>query len=156
MSILYGDPHLYPSFRLTIDPRVLLVSGVMETRRAIQTDLDTRVTLQPALWRHAPEEELLKEAHAIMASVGGAIEALVRAVAQESAPRRLNVVSRGTIDIPMFGPSSSERDTNMAKMTAGNLIPRPGTADEVAQALSLCCRTISPLARLSMLMAAGS
>ncbi len=70
-----------------------------------------------------------------LASVGGAVEAFVRGVAPELAPRRINVVSPGVINTPMFGPPSPERDAMADKRSAGHLIPRAGTADEVAQAI---------------------
>jgi NAD(P)-dependent dehydrogenase (short-subunit alcohol dehydrogenase family) len=70
-----------------------------------------------------------------LSSVGGAVEALVRAVAPEIAPRRLNVVSPGTIDTPMVAAQGKERETLYKNMTAKHLIPRAGTADEVAQAI---------------------
>ncbi len=68
-----------------------------------------------------------------LASVGAAVEALVRAVAPEIAPRRLNVVSPGSIDTPMVSLEGEARKALYAKMTASNVIPRAGTADEVAQ-----------------------
>ena len=71
-----------------------------------------------------------------LSSVGGAVEAMVRALAVELAPRiRINVVSPGTIDTPMVPAQGAERAALYEKMTATNLIPRPGTAEEVAQAL---------------------
>jgi NAD(P)-dependent dehydrogenase (short-subunit alcohol dehydrogenase family) len=70
-----------------------------------------------------------------LASVGGAVEAFVRGVAPEIAPRRINVVSPGVINTPMFGPPSAERDALADKRSANHLIPRAGTADEVAQAI---------------------
>lgn len=70
-----------------------------------------------------------------ISSVGGAVEALVRAVAQEIAPRRLNVVAPGTIDTPMSALEGEERRAYYAKSTASNLIPRAGTAEEVAQGI---------------------
>ncbi len=70
-----------------------------------------------------------------LSSVGGAVEALVRAVAPEIAPKRINVVSPGTIDTPMVPVQGAEREKLYANMTAKNLIPRAGTADEVAQGL---------------------
>ncbi len=76
-----------------------------------------------------------KPGQAAIASVGGAVEALVRAVAPEIAPRRLNVVSPGVINTPMFGPESEKRTDFVKSATANNLIPRGGTADEVAQAI---------------------
>lgn len=70
-----------------------------------------------------------------LSSVGGAVEAFARAVAPELAPRRINVVSPGIINTPMFGPEGPERDALAAKRTASHLIPRAGTAEEVAQAI---------------------
>ena len=70
-----------------------------------------------------------------LASVGGAVEAFVRGVAPELAPRRINAVSPGVINTPMFGPPSPERDALADKRSASHLIPRAGTADEVAQAI---------------------
>ena len=70
-----------------------------------------------------------------IASVGGAIEALVRAIAAEIAPKRINIVSPGVIDTPMVPFQGDERAAFYAKTTAGNIIPRAGTADEVAQGI---------------------
>lgn len=70
-----------------------------------------------------------------LASVGGAVEAFVRAVAPEIAPRRLNVVSPGTIDTGMFAFEGEERAKFLAGATSGNLIARAGTSDEVAKAI---------------------
>ncbi len=70
-----------------------------------------------------------------LSSVGGAVEAFVRGVAPEIAPKRINVVSPGMIDTPMHGPDGPERRAATDKRAAGNLIPRAGTADEVAQAI---------------------
>jgi NAD(P)-dependent dehydrogenase (short-subunit alcohol dehydrogenase family) len=70
-------------------------------------------------------------------SVGGAVEAFVRGVAPELAPRRINVVSPGLIDTPMVSLRGAEREEYYKKTTAGQLIPRAGTADEVAQAIML-------------------
>jgi NAD(P)-dependent dehydrogenase (short-subunit alcohol dehydrogenase family) len=70
-----------------------------------------------------------------LSSVGGAVEALVRAVAKEIAPRRINVVSPGFIDTPMVPKDTPNRDEVYRQRTANNLIPRAGMADEVAQAI---------------------
>ena len=70
-----------------------------------------------------------------LASVGGAVEALVRAVAPEIAPKRLNVVSPGTIDTPMVAAEGDARSEFYKKATANNLVPRAGTPDEVAQGI---------------------
>jgi NAD(P)-dependent dehydrogenase (short-subunit alcohol dehydrogenase family) len=70
-----------------------------------------------------------------LASVGGAVEAFCRAVAPELAPRRINVVSPGIIDTPMFGNDMDKRQQMLSSATANHPIPRPGTADEVALAI---------------------
>jgi NAD(P)-dependent dehydrogenase (short-subunit alcohol dehydrogenase family) len=70
-----------------------------------------------------------------LSSVGAAVEAMTRSVAPEIAPRRLNVVSPGSIDTPMVALQGEERAALYNKATARNLIPRAGTADEVAQAI---------------------
>lgn len=70
-----------------------------------------------------------------LSSVGASVEALVRAVANEIAPRRINVVSPGSIDTPILALKGAERDALYKNITAKNAIPRAGTADEVAQAI---------------------
>lgn len=71
-----------------------------------------------------------------LSSVGGAVEAMVRAAAREVAPRiRINVVSPGTIDTPMVHVQGAEREAFYHKMTQDNLIPRAGTAVEVADGI---------------------
>jgi len=77
----------------------------------------------------------IKPGQIALSSVGGAVEAFVRGVAKEIAPRRINVVSPGVINTPMFGPPGPERDAVADKRCAGHLIPRAGTADEVAQGI---------------------
>ena len=70
-----------------------------------------------------------------LSSVGGAVEAFARGIANEIAPRRINVVSPGTIDTPMVALTGQERVAIYQKMTEKNSIPRAGTADEVGQAI---------------------
>ena len=70
-----------------------------------------------------------------LSSVGAAIEALVRAIAPEISPRRVNVVSPGFIDTPIVALQGEEREALYAKSTASHAIPRAGTADEVAHAI---------------------
>lgn len=57
------------------------------------------------------------------------------AVAPEVAPRRINVVSPGSIDTPMFAAQGEQRVELYKKMTASNVIPRPGTPAEVAKGI---------------------
>lgn len=70
-----------------------------------------------------------------IATVGNAVEGFARAIAPEIAPRRINVVSPGTIVTEMFGTDLEEVERRLAGTTANNLIPRPGTAKEVSQAI---------------------
>ena len=76
-----------------------------------------------------------KPGQVALSSVGAAVEALVRAVAPEIAPRRINVVSPGSIDTPMFAAQGEQRVELYKKMTANNVIPRPGTPAEVAKGI---------------------
>ncbi len=76
-----------------------------------------------------------KPGQVAIGSVGGAVEALVRAIAAEIAPKRINVVSPGTIDTPIVAAQGEERASFYSKATAANIIPRAGTADEVAQGI---------------------
>ena len=75
-----------------------------------------------------------------LASVGGAVEAFARAVAREIAPRRLNVVSPGIIDTPMWPSDEKAREEFYRKTTGNNLIPRAGTPEEVADAILFMIR----------------
>lgn len=78
---------------------------------------------------------MCKPGQVALSSVGGAVEALARAVAKEIAPaRRINVVSPGTIDTPMFAALPNKEEA-VKGMVAGNLIERTGTADEVARGI---------------------
>lgn len=70
-----------------------------------------------------------------ISTVGNAVEGFVRAVAPELAPRRINVVSPGSIVTEMFSPDLDKSAALLAGMTAQNLIPRPGHPDEVAAAI---------------------
>jgi len=76
-----------------------------------------------------------KPGQVALSSVGGAVEALVRAIAPEIAPRRINVMSPGTIDTPMVPLQGDERTALYKKMVGGNVIERAGTADEAAQGI---------------------
>ena len=75
-----------------------------------------------------------------ISSVGNAVEGFVRAAAVDIKPRRINVVSPGMIDTPMIAATGAEREQAFARMTANNLIPRIGTADEVADAILFLLR----------------
>ena len=71
-----------------------------------------------------------------IATVGNAVEGFARAIAPEIAPRRINVVSPGLIDTPMFPMQGDQREQFFARATKDTLVPRAGTADEVASAIT--------------------
>jgi len=77
---------------------------------------------------------------AAISSVGGAVEAFCRAVASEIAPRRINVVSPGIIDTPMFAVQGQAREEFLSQTTANHLIKRAGKADEIADAIMFLIR----------------
>lgn len=68
-------------------------------------------------------------------TVGNAVEGFIRLVANEIAPVRINGVCPGLIDTPMFTMEGEARQHYMAETTKTNLVPRPGTAAEVASAV---------------------
>jgi NAD(P)-dependent dehydrogenase (short-subunit alcohol dehydrogenase family) len=70
-----------------------------------------------------------------LSAVGGAVEALSRAIAAEIAPKRINVVSPGIIDTPMVALSGDDRTKHYQNVTKNHLINRAGDPAEVAQAI---------------------
>ncbi|MXW54320.1 MAG: SDR family oxidoreductase [Gammaproteobacteria bacterium] len=70
-----------------------------------------------------------------ISTVGNAVEGFARALAPEIAPRRINIVCPGLIDTPMFPQEGEQRKQFLANATSRTLIPRAGTADEVASAI---------------------
>ena len=67
-------------------------------------------------------------------TVGGAVEAFIRLAANELSPIRINGVCPGLIDTPMSPLEGEVREAYYRDGTAGHLIPRAGTAEEVASA----------------------
>ena len=76
-----------------------------------------------------------KVGQSAIASVGGAVEQFVRAIAPEISPRRINVVSPGIIDTPLFPQEGEEREDFLHQATVAHSVPRAGTPDEVAEAV---------------------
>ena len=77
----------------------------------------------------------ISPATSALSCVGGSVENLVRCLAVELAPIRVNTVSPGTIDTAMFDQFGDQRDERLAAMTATHLIKRGGTSEEVAEGL---------------------
>lgn len=67
-------------------------------------------------------------------TVGGAVEAFVRHAACELKPLRINAVAPGIIDTPMSPLEGEKRQHYYENATRDHLIPRAGSADEVASA----------------------
>ena len=70
-----------------------------------------------------------------ISTVGNAVEGFVRALAPEIAPRRINVVSPGVIDTPMFAVEGAARQQFLDGATRNVLMKRAGKADEVGAAI---------------------
>lgn len=70
-----------------------------------------------------------------LSCVGGSVENMVRCLAVELAPIRVNAVSPGTISTAMFDHFGDEKEERLLAATQGHLIKRAGTAEEVAEGL---------------------
>lgn len=79
---------------------------------------------------------------AALSTVGNAVEGFCRAVAPELAGLglRINVVSPGIIDTPMFPVEGEARQQFLQQATQNNLIPRAGAPEEVAEAIMFVLR----------------
>jgi NAD(P)-dependent dehydrogenase (short-subunit alcohol dehydrogenase family) len=67
-------------------------------------------------------------------TVGNAVEGFIKMAANEIAPLRINGVSPGLIDTPMFAFEGQARQDYFDETTKNNLIPRAGKPEEVASA----------------------
>ena len=70
-----------------------------------------------------------------LSAVGGAVENMVRSLAVELSPIRVNVVAPGIIDTALFDWMGAEKNDRVAAMTQGQLVRRIGRPEEVASAL---------------------
>ena len=77
----------------------------------------------------------MKPGQIALSAVGGAVENLVRGVAIEIAPKRINSVSPGLIDTPMFSQEGEDRKIFLNSMTEANTIKRAGKPEEVAKGI---------------------
>jgi NAD(P)-dependent dehydrogenase (short-subunit alcohol dehydrogenase family) len=72
---------------------------------------------------------------AVVAAANGAVVALARTLAVELAPTRVNVVSPGWVDTPVWDSVAGDRKTEMQAAMAARLpVGRIGTVDELADA----------------------
>ena len=77
----------------------------------------------------------MKPGQIALSAVGGAVENLVRGVAKEIAPKRINSVSPGLIDTPMFSQEGEDRKIFLNSLTEANTIKRAGKPEEVAKGI---------------------
>jgi NAD(P)-dependent dehydrogenase (short-subunit alcohol dehydrogenase family) len=77
----------------------------------------------------------IRPAQSPLSCVGASVENLVRCLAVEMAPIRVNVVSPGTVDTAMFDAMGDAKEANLAAATATHLIPRAGYSEEVADGI---------------------
>ena len=77
----------------------------------------------------------MKPGQVALSAVGGAVEALARAIAPEIAPKRINVVAPGIVDTPMVALTGDDRVTHYRNVTKSHLIKRPGKPEEIAKAI---------------------
>ena len=72
-----------------------------------------------------------------LAAVDGAIEALARTLALELAPVRVNAITPGQIDTPLWRSRLSETEAraHFDRVARAHPVGRVGTADDVAQAI---------------------
>lgn len=106
--------------------------GYVNTVRLGLTSFDKQASL--VLVSGFPARKCPPGASAI-STVGNAIEGFVRAIAPEISPRRINVVSPGIIDTPLFPQEGEEREDFLHQATVAHSVPRAGTPDEVAEAV---------------------
>jgi NAD(P)-dependent dehydrogenase (short-subunit alcohol dehydrogenase family) len=72
------------------------------------------------------------------AAVNGAVEALVRTLAVELAPVRVNAVCPGIVDTPTWaGMDAGQRKAMFGRLSAGLPVGRVGTAEDLAHAIWL-------------------
>ena len=72
----------------------------------------------------------------LYAAANGAVEAFGRGLAVDLAPVRVNVIAPGTIDGDLWRRRPAQvRQAAFAGQAAGSLVGRPGTEDEIAQAV---------------------
>ena len=105
----YANIVRYGTNYLSLDGTIVLVSGAPSRR--------------------------MKPGQIALSAVGGAVENLVRGVAKEIAPKRINSVSPGLIDTPMFSQEGEDRKIFLNSMTEANTIKRAGKPEEVAKGI---------------------
>ena len=75
-----------------------------------------------------------------LSCVGASVENLVRCLALELAPIRVNVVSPGTINTAMFDHFGDKKEETLQGMTQSHLIKRAGSSEKWRREYCLSCR----------------
>lgn len=70
-----------------------------------------------------------------LSCVGNAVEGLVRALALELGPMRVNCVAPGLIDTPMFNALGERKAEILAERAKSYPVSRPGKPEDVAEAI---------------------
>jgi NAD(P)-dependent dehydrogenase (short-subunit alcohol dehydrogenase family) len=124
-------------------------------RRAFDAKFWPTVTVLQAALAHLAEQPSITlvgaiSAHAAMPGTAGigalnaAVEALVRPLAVELAPRRVNAVSPGLVDTSWWdGLPAEVRAGYFAAAEAGLLVRHVSSADEIAEAVALLATNTS-------------
>ncbi|MEC9055349.1 MAG: SDR family oxidoreductase, partial [Verrucomicrobiota bacterium] len=76
----------------------------------------------------------------LQGAINAALEGLARGLALELAPVRVNAVSPGMIDTPLFPQEGTAREEFFELTTGDHPIPRPGHPGEVAEAILFLLR----------------
>jgi len=109
----WGQHHCikYAASRMAAGGSVVLFSGWISRKPAVETST--------------------------LAAVDGAIEALARTLALELAPVRVNAITPGQIDTPLWRSRLSETEAraHFDRVARAHPVGRVGTADDVAQAI---------------------
>jgi NAD(P)-dependent dehydrogenase (short-subunit alcohol dehydrogenase family) len=149
------DPNSLKSFFATlgtVDHLVLAGSEVRPGAFRAQSIADARASMDSKFWgqyaaikaaRISPQGSVVlfsgaasrkvKVGVPALSAINAAVEALGKALAVELAPIRVNVISPGIIGTDLWsGIPEDARAATLGRMTAGNPVPRPGTAEEVA------------------------
>jgi NAD(P)-dependent dehydrogenase (short-subunit alcohol dehydrogenase family) len=142
----------------TIDWLVLAMSGAAGAGSVAELDLDVlrgafeaklfgHLTAVQAALPHLTDDGSITFVSAIsartgiaatagLAAVNGAVESLVKPLAVELAPVRVNAVSPGLVDTPWWsGLPAAQRDAYFAQSAEALPVKRIGRAEDVAQAV---------------------
>jgi len=123
-DLLTADPQ---SMRAILETRILGVASVV--RHAKPRMLRGSIVLMSGLYASHP-----RQGSAMAAAAVAGVEGLVRALALDLAPLRVNAVAPGTVDTPLWDSFGSQRTAAM-EHGAGLPVGRVGRPEEIAEAV---------------------